>query len=270
MFHTASPFALNVKDPQKDLVDPAKLGTRNVLEEVNRQPSVKRVVLTSSCAAIYSDNADCEQATGGMLNEADWNTTSSLRHQPYSYSKTIAEKVAWEIVKRQSRWDLVVINPSLVLGPGINPNSTSESYRMIRQLGDGSLKSGAPRYCFGCVDVRDVAQAHLAAAWLPGTKGRHIVSGQPTDLFALAQILLPTYGEDYPIPRKAMPKWQTWLLAPLANRSMTRKIVSLNVDIPWVADNSKSIRNLGLRYRPLTDTVNEMFQQLIDNGAFEK
>ena len=58
VFHTASPFKLDVADPQEELVAPAQAGTRNVLEEVNRTPSVKRVVLTSSCAAIYGDNAD--------------------------------------------------------------------------------------------------------------------------------------------------------------------------------------------------------------------
>jgi len=41
VFHTASPFKMDVADPQKELVDPAQLGTRNVLEEVNRTPSIK-------------------------------------------------------------------------------------------------------------------------------------------------------------------------------------------------------------------------------------
>ena len=78
VFHTASPFTIDVKDPQKDLVDPAVLGTRNVLEEASRTDSVRRVVLTSSCAAIYGDNADCRAAPGGILTEEAWNTTSSL------------------------------------------------------------------------------------------------------------------------------------------------------------------------------------------------
>lgn len=55
VFHTASPFINMVKDPQKDLVDPALIGTKNVLGSVNRTASVRRVVLTSSCAAIIGD-----------------------------------------------------------------------------------------------------------------------------------------------------------------------------------------------------------------------
>jgi len=69
VFHTASPFKVNVVDPQKELVDPAQLGTRNVLEEVNRTPSVKRVVLTSSCAAIYGDNTDLNKTPNGIFTE---------------------------------------------------------------------------------------------------------------------------------------------------------------------------------------------------------
>lgn len=45
-FHTASPFTTKVADSQKDLVEPAQLGTRNVLDEANKVESVERVVLT--------------------------------------------------------------------------------------------------------------------------------------------------------------------------------------------------------------------------------
>ena len=47
VFHTASPFTSNFDDPQRDLVDPAVNGTRNVLETANRTPSVQRVVVTA-------------------------------------------------------------------------------------------------------------------------------------------------------------------------------------------------------------------------------
>ena len=67
VYHTASPFTAVVHDPQKDLIDPAVLGTENVLETANQTLSVKRVVVTSSCAAIYTDAIDCQKAPGGIL-----------------------------------------------------------------------------------------------------------------------------------------------------------------------------------------------------------
>ncbi|MCW8842214.1 MAG: NAD-dependent epimerase/dehydratase family protein, partial [Rhodobacteraceae bacterium] len=252
VFHTASPFTINVQDPQRDLIDPAVKGTRNVLEDVNRTESVRRVVLTSSCAAIYTDAADCANAPGGTLTEEVWNTTASLDYQPYSYSKTLAEKEAWTIAEQQDRWDLVVINPSLVLGPAINDLPTSESFRILKMLGDGTMKAGAPRLGIGVVDVRDLAEAHLAAAFSPKVEGRHIVSGPGTNTFEIAQLLQDKFGATYPLPKRALPKWLFWLLAPTA--SVDRKFVARNANIAWRADNTKGRRALGLSYRPLKET----------------
>ena len=270
VFHTASPFKVEVKNPQVELVDPARRGTRNVLETANRTVSVKRVVLTSSCAAIYGDNADVQQTPNEIFTEEVWNTSSSLAHNPYSYSKTVAEQEAWAINKGQSRWDLVVINPSLVIGPGINPHATSESFNLIKKMGDGTLKVGAPKWGFGVVDVRDLAEAHYRGGFTPAAQGRHIISAHSTDIFAMSQTLLDQYGKDYPIPRKALPKWLLWLVGPLMDKTMTRKIIARNIDLPWKGDNSKAIRELGMSYRPLTESMNDFFQQMVDNGLVKK
>jgi len=265
VFHTASPFTSKITDPQKELVDPAKLGTRNVLEEVNRSNSVKRVVLTSSCAAIYGDNADLKSTPNGVFTEDVWNTSSSLKHQAYSYSKTVAEQEAWRINKAQSRWDLVVINPSLVLGPAINPDGvTSESFNIVMQFGNGTVKQGAPRMGIGAVDVRDVALAHFNAGFNPDAKGRYIISGHNTWFMEMANVLRPRYGDKYPLPKKEMPKWLIWLVGPMLNKFLTRKSVSLNMNLPFKADNSKSVKELGMNYRPLEQSMNDMFQQMID------
>ena len=83
VFHTASPFTSKITNPQKDLVDPALLGTRYVLQSVNETPTVTRVVLTSSAVAMYGDNKDIESAPNHTLTEGQWNTTSGVEHQPY-------------------------------------------------------------------------------------------------------------------------------------------------------------------------------------------
>lgn len=270
VFHTASPFKLDVKDAQRDLVDPARLGTRNVLESANRCASVRRVVLTSSCAAIFGDNADLQSVPEGLFTEAHWNRSSSLTHNPYSYSKTVAEQEAWSMAEAQSQWDLVVINPSLVIGPGINPQASSESYQLVKQMGDGSLKTGMPRFGVGAVDVRDVAEAHLQAGFNPAAKGRYIVSGHNTDFLDLARCLLDRYGREYPIPRRAMPKWLVWLLGPLVDKALTRRSVARNVNLPWRADNRRSIEELGLEYRPLQQSMLEFFEHLLEGGLIKR
>lgn len=267
VFHTASPFIRSVKDAQKDLVDPAKKGTRNVLESANKTETVKRVVVTSSCAAIYGDAVDTLTMPNQELTEDVWNTSSSLTHQPYSYSKTEAEKEAWAVSEKQDRWDLVTINPSFVLGPGINPHGTSESFTIVKQIGNGDFKMGAPEFNIGCVDVRDLAIGHYKAGFTPEAKGRYIISGENSGFGQLARYIKEE-NPNYPIGSRKLPKWLIWLLAPTVG--MTRQEVSKNVGYPWKANNTKSIKELGMEYRPLKTTINEFFSQLVEAGEIKK
>ena len=266
VFHTASPFTIEVDDPQKELIDPALLGTRNVLQSVNQTDSVERVVLTSSCAAIYTDAIDCQSAPGGILTEDVWNTTASLEYQPYSYSKTVAEKEAWKMADAQDRWKLVVCNPCVIVGPSLNAAPTSETFRLIKQLGDGTMKMGAPKLGMGMVDVRDVADAHIAAAYLPEANGRNILRAENTNFLEFGLVLQEKYGDDYPLPKKPLPKWLVWLVGPM--QGIPRKFVSNNVNIEWKADNGKSLKELGLSYRPMKETMEDMFAQMIEHGHF--
>ena len=268
VFHTASPFVMSVGDPQKDLVEPAVAGTENVLSQATATESVKRVVLTSSCASIYGDCSDLADTPNGVFTEEVWNTSSSLEHQPYSYSKTMAERKAWEMVKSQNKWDLVVINPSFVLGPAINPKASSTSLSIMKQFGDGTMKMGAPRFGVGVVDVRDVAEAHLTAGFKAEAQGRYITHAHDSNFYEIGKCLSDKYGDKYPCPKKAMPKWLVWAVGPFFDKSMTRAMVSKNVDWPFKADNSKSEKELGVNYRPLEPTLHEMFQQLIDHDIF--
>lgn len=267
VYHTASPFSLQVNDAQKDLIDPALKGTRNVLESANRTESVKRVVVTSSCAAIYGDAKDVLSMPNHQLKEDLWNTTSSLEHQPYSYSKTVAEREAWKIAEAQDRWRLVTINPSFVIGPGINPHGTSESFEIMKQIGKGDFKMGAPAFNIGCVDVRDLAVAHYNAGTMPDAEGRHITSAHDSSFGEIASLIKGKYP-NYPIGTRKLPKFMIWLMAPSVG--MTRKMVSLNIGYPWKADNSKSIEKLKMNYRPLNETVTEFFGSLVDAGVIEK
>lgn len=269
VMHTASPFIISgFKDAHEALVRPALEGTRNVLESVNRNTSVKRVVLTSSVAAIHGDNIDALQIKGGLFTEEHWNTSSSVDHQPYYYSKVAAEREAWALQQKQSRWDLVTVNPGLVLGPSLTQASASTSLVFIRQLANGTMFPGAPALWMGVVDVRDVAQAHVRAGFTPGARGRHIINGANTSALAMGRLLRARFGSRYKFPLFTLPKIVVWLAAPVAR--LTRKFVALNVGYRIAFDNSKSVRDLGLRYRPLEQTLSEHFQQVIDDGLLHR
>ncbi|MGJ8668681.1 MAG: SDR family oxidoreductase [Oceanococcus sp.] len=266
VMHTASPFVImGITDPKRELVDPAVQGTRNVLDAVNRCASVKRVVLTSSVVGIYGDAVDMQDTANGIFTEEHWNATSSVDHQPYNYSKVAAERVAWDLVKAQSRWDLLTINPGLVLGPSLTTASASGSFDTMKQFFNGSLKMGAPALEFGLVDVRDVAKAHLLAGFRAEASGRHICVSESMTMLGMGQVLREKFGRGYPFPRKELPKFMVWLAGPFSG--ITRQFVAKNVGYPLRFDNSYTRQDLQMEFRPAVASIEEFFQQLIDDGV---
>jgi nucleoside-diphosphate-sugar epimerase len=269
VIHTASPFFVTgIKNPEDELIRPAKEGTKNVLESAKRNSTVKRIVLTSSVAAIYGDHADIELVKGGKFTEKEWNVTSSAEHQPYAYSKTVAEKEAWAIAKEQNQWDLLTINPGWILGPSVSKRTDSMSISTMIEFGDGTYKSGVPELWTCIVDVRDVANAHIKAGFTSGASGRHIIVSKEATLLDIANILRKHFGDDYPFPRRVAPKILFWLIAPKFDR--TRKYVSRNVGIRVKFDNSYSKTDLNMSYIPIEQTIKEHFQQILDDGLLNK
>jgi dihydroflavonol-4-reductase len=262
IFHIASPFKLAINDPQTELIDPALQGTKNVLHQANQTPSVKKVILTSSCAAMFGDNVDLDQLKNKTLTEECWNTSSTLTHNPYSYSKTLAEKAAWDIAKQQDQWQMIAINPCLVMGPSLSPYSDSESLRLLRQLKDGSLRPGVANIGMGIVDVRDVALAHINALTSSKAQGRHIICGHSSSFLEIAQILHQKYGTTHPIPNRALPKILCWLFGPIMLKGITRKYIQNNINIAWKANTEKSISDLDMNYRPLDTTLFDAFESI--------
>ena len=269
VFHTASPLIVrDVVDPVRDLVEPATRGTRHVLEAVNRTRSVRRVVLTSSIVAIYGDAADLEGIEADRFDESHWNSTSNAHHQPYSYSKTLAEQLAWEIAGRQNRWDLVAVNPGLVLGPGLSRHTSAEGVLVMRDFGSGYYRFGAPELEYAIVDVRDVAQGHLRAGLLPGTRGRHILVSETLSLIEMASILRNHFGDGYPFPRQTVSKVVALMLAP--RRRIPQAVARRNIGYPLRFDNRYARDALGITFRPAAESIVDHFRQLLDDGLVSR
>lgn len=268
VIHTASPFKISgIKNAQKELVDPALEGTRNVLDTVNATDSVKRVVLTSSVAAIYGDAVDILKADKGVLTEANWNTSSSVNHQPYPYSKTLAEKLAWEIVGKQNRWDLLVINPGFIMGPSLTKRIDSTSIEIMIQLATGKFKTGVPAGNMSFVDVRDTAKAHILAGFIPTASGRHICTSADKTFLDMADVIRNEHPE-FPLPKGFVPKWLFGLIAPFIG--FTRKYVKLNVGYDLKTDNSYIKKDLGMEFLPFEQTISDHFNQLLADGIIKK
>jgi len=264
VFHTASPFVMDSKDPQGEVIDPALEGTRNVIKTVEKIETVKKVILTSSIAAIYGNAEDAEAIPNKTFNEKMWNTSSRADDGEYSYSKTVAEKEAWRLNEKQDRWKLVVINPSFVIGPALNPFADFESKKFMLQMGNGDLKMGVPDVNLAMVDVRDTARAHILAAFNDNAKGRYIISENSYKLLDIGKYLRKTFGDKYPTPKFVAPKFIVWLFSPLLG--VKRTFIRKNVGYDFYFDNQKSIDELGMKYTDVNKSASEFFQQFIEHN----
>lgn len=154
--HTASPFPIEAPKDENELIRPAVEGTMAVIRAVHKY-KVKRVVVTSSVAAVMYQSPKNMKVEN---SENDWTDTTSCG--AYEKSKTLAEKAAWDYLHglpEEERFELVVINPSLILGPSMITGDFSSGL-IVRKLMSGKFP-GMPKIMFPVVDVRDVAFAHL-------------------------------------------------------------------------------------------------------------
>ena len=132
------------------------------------------------------------------------------------------------------------------------------------------MKAGAPPFAIGMVDVRDVADAHIRAAYIKKAAGRHMIFNEAQSPLGVANLLKEKYGSAYPLPTKELPKWLLWLVGPIVDKTFSRKMVSLNMGHKWIGDNSKSTEKLGINYSSLKASAEDMFQQMINEGEFHK
>ncbi len=261
VIHTASPFKIaGVKNYRKEVIEPALEGTRNILGSVNRTGSVKRVVLTASAASIYGDACDILKTRNRIFTPEDWNITSTEEHQPYSYSKTVAEKEAWKIFNEQKRWDLVTIHPGFVLGPSLTPRTDSTSIDFVRSVMKGQFRFGAPDLWFGTVDVRDVAALHVEAGFKESATGRYIAINESYSIVQMASVIKNKIGNEYPVSTSVLPGFLMYITGPFMGFSI--KFVRKNLGYPVSFDNSRTIKDFNFRFRPIEETFRDHFEQI--------
>jgi len=262
VLHIASPVNIGAGDPQINLIDPAVKGTLNILEACKKSGTVKRLVVTSSAAALrcYNDDNGPEY----VYDEKDWNKKSTITDWPYGLAKTMAEKSAWEYVAKpenKNLFDLVTILPSVCVGPIHNIAVTTESINIIKNL--FITFPAPPAICFGFVDVRDVAMAHILALETHEAGGnRYVVSNKSLFFVEVSKMLIPHFPE-YNLSARELPNFVVYLAGLFDSRlSFTYLNHQLNVKLNL---NTQKVQNeLKLQYssieQALVDTVNSLIQ----------
>ncbi|KAI1163076.1 NAD dependent epimerase/dehydratase [Nemania serpens] len=259
--HTASPFHFRFTDPKTEILDPAILGTTSILEATKKYaPAVKRVVVTSSFAAILSDAGLADP--GKTFSEADWNPNTyedGLTGPPgttYRVSKTLAEKAAWDFKEREKPgFDVATVNPPFVFGPVV-PH--------LRSLADINTSNGnlvaliagrwkeqiPPTGVHLFVDVRDVAKAHVEAMERPEAGGsRFFVT---TGLFSNKEIAA-IVAKNFPQLADKLP----------ADGTPGGDYPGGSIDNAYGYDNSKATKVLGIDWIPLEKSVTDTIKSLL-------
>jgi nucleoside-diphosphate-sugar epimerase len=204
VLHVASPFPPDIPKDENELIIPAREGALRVLR-ASRDAKVKRVVLTSSFAAIGYGHPQQQKP----FDETNWTDPAGDDVRPYVKSKTLAERAAWDfIAKEGGGLELAVVNPVGVFGPVLGPDY-STSILIVQRLMDGALP-GCPKLYFGVVDVRDVADLHLRAMTNPAAKGERFlaVAGDFMSMQGIAQVLKARMnGAASRVPTRQLPNW---------------------------------------------------------------
>ncbi|UPK43960.1 MULTISPECIES: SDR family oxidoreductase [Paenibacillus] len=201
VIHVASPTPNKIYKDEHEMIGPAREGVLRVLRAA-RDAGVKRVVLTSAFGAIGVGH----KHHTGPYTEEDWSNTDAKIH-PYQKSKTLAEKTAWEFIRKEGNGlELATVNPVGVMGP-ILGNDYSHSNDIVRQMLEGKLKS-VPKIYSDYVDVRDVAELHILAMVRPEASGERFIASSAENLSTLeiANILRENLGEDaINVPKGELP-----------------------------------------------------------------
>jgi len=258
VIHPASPCHLNFTDPKKELIDPAVLGTTNILRAIKRDaPQVRRVIITSSVAAIFNTRDPVSTLTEQSWNPNDLSNIHDSRAVAYCVSKTLAERAAWDYVAEEKpNFDLVTVNPPLVLGPVVrhfaNINSINASNECLANLVRGNWRDEIP--AAGPVniwiDVRDVAAAHVRAMERQEAGGKRLFTvGGRFNNSRIAEIVHdngpPRFKDNVPGPEVKS-----------GDANYTGPVLKF--------DNSETNKILGIEWTPLEKSVLDFVESIKD------
>ena len=261
VIHTASPFHFNVTDVQKQLLDPAVIGTTGILKSIKQHaPTVKRVVITSSFAAII--NPFKLAWPEHTYSEEDWSplTQEQALENPvngYRASKTFAEMAAWDFVEKEKpNFDICTMNPPMVFGPIVHHlNSLSAlntSNERFRDLIQGKFKNQdiPPTGIHIWIDVRDLAEAHVKGMEVPEAGGKRFFA--TAGYFSNKQIVdiirknFPEYNDKLPAENAKGGDYPEGGIFKINNKRIQEilglKFISFEQS---VVDTVKSLQNVG-------------------------
>ncbi|RLM74577.1 anthocyanidin reductase-like [Panicum miliaceum] len=202
-FLVASPMNLKSEDPEVEQIEPAVRGTLNVLRSCAKAGTVKRVILTSSAAAVIRRPE--LQGDGHVLDEESWSNVEYLStNKPgfwgYPVSKVLLEKEAIRFAEEHGI-SLVTVCPVVTVGPAPAPSARTSVPNCLSLLSGDEAEFAVLRGIergsgtVALVHVDDVCRAELFVAEEPAAAGRYLCSSLDTTILELARFLAHKYPQ---------------------------------------------------------------------------
>lgn len=256
VLHVASPFpSAQPKDPD-ELIVPAREGTLRVLR-AGLDAGVDRVVVTSSIAAVRGGVTE----SAVPLTEESWTDADNTELTPYTRSKTIAERAAWDLVRERGEvGKLVVVNPGAILGPALGEED-STSLQIVQRLLNGM--PGTPRIGFSVVDVRDVADLQIRAMTAPEAGGERLIAVAKFQWMAdVAAVLRERLGPDAAkVPKRSIPNFVVRAMG-IFDPGVRSIAGQLGEKVEVSSEKAQGL--LGWAPRPLEETIVDCGRSLAD------
>ncbi|XP_004290099.1 PREDICTED: tetraketide alpha-pyrone reductase 1 [Fragaria vesca subsp. vesca] len=241
VFHSASPVLKPSSDPKKEILDPAIKGTLNVLRSCKKNPSLRRVVLTSSTSAVRVRAGD-DFDPNIPLDESSWSSVELCEKLQiwYPLSKILAEKAAWEFCKANGI-DLVSVLPTFVIGPSLPPDLCSTASDIL-----GLLKGETEKFNWhgrmGYVHIDDVALCHILVYEHESAHGRYICNSTVLDNNELASLLCTRYPS-LPIPERFE-----------------------ELERPHYDLSTSKLKSLGFKFKTIQEMFDDCIASLVEQG----
>ena len=262
LIHTAATVVVRSRDPQRKIVDPSVIGTKNVVSAVEKSGTIKRIVHTSSTAAIRP----MDWQDGTVLTTETWADDATLEENPYGLAKVSAERLIrdWHATQdEENRPRLVTIHPCMVFGPPMSPRHLRGSLAILMAMVRREVPLNLPMQ-INIVDVRDVAEAHVRALRGGEDMGRYLTVSGEMMMNDIAKSLKVAHPER---------RWATWE-APYW-LAIVVSVFHPKIDVSWARrhlrkklywDATPAEDELGMTWRVPLQSILDTTPPILENG----
>lgn len=263
LIHTAAAVRISAKNPQRQIVDPSVIGTRNVVAAIDAAGTVERFVHTSSTAAIRP----MAWKNGETLTTETWADDATLEGNPYGLAKVMAERIVrkWHSEGGVGKPRMVTIHPSVVFGPPMSEIHLRGSLSFLNALVKRKVPLLIPIQ-INIVDVRDVAEAHVRALTMGQNAGRYLTVSGDMQFSEISKTLRDEYPE-LKTPRFTVPYLFALVFGPFFDKRITLSWARQHLRRRIYWDATPAERELGMSWKSARDSVLDSVPGLLEKNG---